>query len=301
MTTPYMTRRQTIVSMLSVSLVPALPGLARAAAPPLAWQGFRGGQNDFYRAPILLSGEREAILIDGSFNYPAGEALVEEIKATSKELTTIYISCNDPDYYFSLKPVAEAFPNARVIAASDTIDLIRKKAEGKLAVWGPVLGENGPQTLDDLVFPEPYDDDTLTLEDTVIDIVTSETMKDRRYLWVEDLKAAFGGVYVFENLHVWIADTPTPQDRANWVAELEALMERKPQIVAGGHADGPADTGYDSLVFTRDYLLAIEEEIARAEDSTTLIAAMQARYPGLGLVNGLEIGAKVAMGEMRWG
>lgn len=102
-------------------------------------------------------------------------------------------------------------------------------------------GENGPQTLDDLIFPEPFDGTTLDLEGTQIDIVNSTQLNDRRYLWVEDLQAVFGGVYVFEGLHVWTAD------------------------------------------------------------STALSAAMKTRFPGPGLEDGLEIGAKVAMGEMTWG
>lgn len=47
-------------------------------------------------------------------------------------LTTIFVSCNDPDYYFSLAPIVDAFPDARVIAASKTVELIKEKAQGKL-------------------------------------------------------------------------------------------------------------------------------------------------------------------------
>lgn len=118
--------------------------------------------------------------MDGSFNFPAGEALVEQIKASGKELTTIYISCSDPDYYFSLKPVKTAFPNVKVIAASATIDAINANVKNKIDVWGPKLGEYGPQSLDDIEFAEAYDKPTLTLEDVRIEIVTSELLHDRR-------------------------------------------------------------------------------------------------------------------------
>lgn len=292
--------RNTFIGLLSVGLAPALPRSSWASAP-LNWAGWRGGENDFFRAPVLPTGQDEAILIDGSFTFPAGRALVEEIRATGKRLTTIFVSCNDPDYYFSLIPVVEAFPEARVIAAAETIAAMRRKALGKLAAWGPVLSENGPQTLDELVFPEPYDGHSLKLEGTTIDIVASKTMPDRRYLWVEEIEAVFGGVYAFAGLHVWTADAPTPENRAHWVAELDALIARRPQIVVAGHAASGVDNGPGSLTFTRDYLLAYEEEVARAASSADLIAAMQRRFPGLGLEQGLEIGAKVALGEMSWG
>lgn len=87
-----------------------------------------------------MTGPTEALLIDGGFTYPDGRALAEAIKATGKTLTTIYVSQSDPDYYFSLKPVREAFPNARVIAASDTIAAMKGNVEKKIEAWGPSWG-----------------------------------------------------------------------------------------------------------------------------------------------------------------
>ena len=48
-------------------------------------------------------------------------------------------------------------------------------------------------------------------------------------------------------------------------------------------------------------LLAFEQELARAANGDALIAAMNKRYPDAGLAAALQIGAKVAMGEMKWG
>lgn len=90
----------------------------------LTWQHFPAGENGFFRAPVLLTGPTEALLIDGGFTFPDGDALVEAIRATGKTLTTIYVSQSDPDYYFSLKPIHAAFPDARVLAASETLAAI---------------------------------------------------------------------------------------------------------------------------------------------------------------------------------
>ncbi|MGO7457794.1 MBL fold metallo-hydrolase, partial [Rhizobium ruizarguesonis] len=83
---------------------------------------------------------------DGGFTYPDGRALAEAIKATGKTLTAIYVSQSDPDYYFSLKPVLEAFPGTKVLSASDTIAAIKGNIEKKLAVCGPFSLSCGPQT-----------------------------------------------------------------------------------------------------------------------------------------------------------
>jgi hypothetical protein len=53
-----------------------------------------------------------------------------------------------------------------------------------------------------------------------------------------------------------------------------------------------------SIRHTKAYLAAFEEELAKAKDSVALIVVMKARFPGLGMDVALDIGAKVATGEM---
>ncbi|MFL6630033.1 MAG: MBL fold metallo-hydrolase [Vitreoscilla sp.] len=299
-----MTRRDFVQTTAAAASATALAGVgqgALAASSPLQWKHFPAGENGFFRAPVLLSGTKEAILVDGGFSLPDGRAVAEAIKASGKTLTTIYISQSDPDYYFSLGPIKAAFPSARVIAASATIAAIKASAEKKLAVWGPQLKENGPQQLADLVIPEAFDGAALSLEGHRIDIVPAEGLENRRYLWVPSLDAVFGGVLVFSGLHVWTADTSTSQARAAWIRTLDAIAARKPNVVVPGHmaVNGSIDTS--AVAYTRDYLVAFDEELAKATDSTALIAAMTRRYPNAGLPAALQIGAKVAKGEMKWG
>jgi glyoxylase-like metal-dependent hydrolase (beta-lactamase superfamily II) len=272
-----------------------------AAQTKLSWKHFPAGPNGFFRAPVLLSGPTEALLIDGGFSYPDGRALAEAIKATGKKLTAIYISQSDPDYYFSLKPVREAFPGVKVIAATATLEAIKGNVEKKLAVWGPQLKENGPQTLSDVVLPEPFDGPTLTVDGETVEIVSAEGVANRRYLWVPSLKAVFGGVMIFSGVHVWTADTQTKEQRTAWVANLDKIAARKPTVVVAGHATADATTDVSGVQHTKAYLLAFEEEIAKAKDAASLKAAMEARFPNLGMGVALDIGSKVAKGEMKWG
>ncbi|MBB3282072.1 glyoxylase-like metal-dependent hydrolase (beta-lactamase superfamily II) [Mitsuaria sp. BK037] len=296
-----MTRRDFVQTAAAAGAAFSLGGAHAQGAAPLQWQALPAGERGFFRAPVLLSGAKEAILIDGGFSLPDGRAVVEAIKASGKTLTTIYVSQSDPDYYFSLGPVKAAFPSAKVIAASATIAAIKGNVEKKLAVWGPQLKENGPQTLADVVMPEAFDGPALQLEGHAIEIVAASELENRRYLWVPSLKAVFGGVLVFSGLHVWTADTPTPQARAAWIRNLEAIAARKPAIVVPGHLAAGAALDVSAVTYTRDYLLAFEEEAAKAADSAALIAAMKRRYPSAGLAPALEIGAKVVKGEMKWG
>lgn len=271
------------------------------AAGRISWTHFPAGEKGFFRAPVLVSGASEALLIDGGFTFPDGRAVAEAIKASGKKLTAIYVSQSDPDYYFSLKPISEAFPDAKVIAASATVAAIKASVEKKLAVWGPQLKENGPQTLADIVIPEAFDGPTLTIDGATIEIVPAEGLANRRYLFVPSLNAVFGGVLIFAGTYVWTADTPTKEQRSAWIATLDKIAARKPTIIVPGHMMPTAATEISSVAYTKAYLLAFEEELAKAKDSAGLKAAMIARFPDLGMGVALDIGSKVATGEMKWG
>ena len=278
-----------------------LAATVKAAATALQWTYFQADENGFRRTPVLLSGEKEAILIDGGFTLSDGRAVAEAIIKTGKRLTTIYVTCNDPDYYFGLRPVVDAFPDAKVIAKPTTVAAIKANVEAKLAVWGPQLKANGPQTLADVVIPEASEATSLALEGKVIEVVEMADMHDRRYLFVPSLEAVFGGVLVDSGVHVWVADTATPELRAAWVKALDGILARAPKIVVPGHQTADAPQGLEAVKFTRDYLLAFEVAMKNSKDSAELIAAMTRQFPDLADVSSLELGAKVAKGEMKWG
>lgn len=297
-----LTRRDALKFSLAASAISIIPlATSQAANSTLKWQYFQASEDGFRRTPVLVSGKKEAILIDGGFTLSDGRAVADAIKSTGKSLSTIFVSCNDPDYYFSLRPIIEAFPDAKVIAEHATVAAIHANIEGKLATWGPQLKENGPQKLSDVVIPTASDLKALTLDGDKIEIVEISDMHDRRYLWVPSLKAVFGGVLISSGIHVWVADEATPAKRQAWIKALDAIAARKPKIVVPAHQTEGAPQGLDAIKFTRDYLVAFHEEEVKAKDSAALIAAMTKRYPNLADVSSLELGAKVAKGEMKWG
>ncbi|OWV87952.1 MBL fold metallo-hydrolase [Rhizobium sp. N122] len=301
-----MINRRTTLKAIAVTAAVLLPlatsGAAQQEKSALSWTAFKAGEAGFLRAPVLVTGKTEAVLIDSSFSFSDGKAVADAIKATGKHLTTIYITTNDPDYYFGLAPVHQAFPDARILAAPDTVALMRNNAEGKIKAWSPVLGDNGPKLVSDIIFPEASDIDTLSVDGEKLEIVTAPGVKDRgRYIWVPSLNAVFGGVAVFGGMYPWVADLPTVEERKAWRAALDGILARKPKIVVPGHGTATWPTDVSSVSFTRDYLIAFDAEAARAADSKALIAAMKKLYPDAAMPISLELGAKVAKGEMTWG
>lgn len=141
----------------------------------------------------------------------------------------------------------------------------------------------------------------LTVDSEAVEIVPAEGLANRRYLWVPTLNAVFGGVLIFSGVHVWTADTPTKEQRATWIANLDNIAARNPSIVIPGQMDPAAPTGLAAIEHTKAYLLAFEEELAKGGGAEALKAALGARFPNLGMGVALDIGSKVATGEMKWG
>ncbi|PHV11546.1 MBL fold metallo-hydrolase [Chitinimonas sp. BJB300] len=246
----------------------------------------------------LIIGKKEAILIDAQFSTADGAKLVEKIKQSGKKLTTIYISHGDPDFYFGLEPIRAAFPQARIVATQPTIDHIRHSMQGKLAFWGPKLGENAPKQV---FVPSRLKGNSLTLEGKKLEVIGLKGPNTEvSFVWIPALKAVVGGVPVVGNEHVWMADAQTKEARADWLKTLQKIEDLKPEVVVPGHFSEGSPQTLASVHFTRDYIKAFEREMTKAKNSAELIAAMKQQYPQLEDVSSLELSAKVVMGEMKW-
>ncbi|BCL74411.1 MBL fold metallo-hydrolase [Jeongeupia sp. HS-3] len=272
---------------------------ALAATPALQLDVYNPGSKSIFPVSSeLVSGKKDAVLIDAQFQRNDAEALVQKIRASGKKLTTVYISHSDPDFYFGLDVIKAAFPDAKIVATPQTVAKIKASMDGKLAYWSPILKDNAPKSL---VLPEPLKGNTITLEGKQIKVVGLDgASPDHTFVWIPAIKTVAGGVVVFGNMNVWVADTQTPASRQNWYQTLSRIEALKPKTVVPGHFAADAPHTVASVKFTRDYLKAFELEAAKAKDANALIAAMVQRYPQLGRDATLEMSAKVIKGEMKW-
>ncbi|MEU5039880.1 MBL fold metallo-hydrolase [Streptomyces griseorubiginosus] len=249
------------------------------------------------KTATLVTGEREALLVDAGFTRADGHRLAAEILDSGKSLTTVFVSHADPDFYFGAEVIADAFPEARFVATPLVIEHIQHSFEGKLKAW-EALGPNLPTRLVDLT--ELTGD--LTLEGHTFELRGGpEGLPDRHYLWQAEHQALLGGVLLFQQEHVWVADTPTADDRAAWIGVLDEMAALQPELVVPGHRLPGTAADASAITATRDYLVAFEEELGRAADGAALTEALVKRYPDHGMLIAAQIGAKVAKGEMTWG
>lgn len=269
------------------------------AAPPLAVKVYNADANSFNVNSTLVYGEKEAMVIDAGFTRADALRIAANVLDSGKQLTTIYVSQADPDYYFGVEFLKAIFPQADVVTTPAVLQKLAPKVAGKLAFWGPKMGANAPRQP---VLPRALEGTTLTLEGQTIEIRgTQGLLAHRPYAWIPSIQAIVGNIGVFGNMHVWTADTQTPAERAAWVAQLDEMAALQPALVVPSHMRAGTAVDASAITFTKDYLLTFEKQLAATPNSAALIGAMKQAYPQLtegGL--SLDIGAKVNKGEMKW-
>lgn len=237
-------------------------------------------------------------IVDAGFTRADGHRLVAAVLDSGKRLKTIFISYADPDYYFGLEVLVDAFPDAVVLATRIVVDHIRASFEGKLTAW-KTLGANLPTRHPQI---EALHDDFVDVDGYRFEVKGAPpALPDRSYLWNADYRAILGGVLLFQNEHVWTADTPTVELRKAWIELLDELSSLDAELVVAGHRLPGTPNDSTAIDYTRNYLEEFDRIIDRSDDGTAMTAALVSAYPESGMLIAAEIGPKVAKGEMTWG
>ncbi|KYN90300.1 MBL fold metallo-hydrolase [Vibrio cidicii] len=271
---------------------------AGVMAKPLTLEVYNADGNSFHVNSTLVYGDTEAMVVDTGFTKADALRIAAKVLDSGKTLKTIFISQADPDYYFGAEVLKQLFPQAEVVATPAVRAKIAEKLQGKLAFWGPKMGANAPVNP---LLPTAYQGKTLSLDGETIEIRDSEgELAHRPYLWIPANRAILGNVAVYGNVHLWMADAQSNQERHAWAEQLQQMAELKPQVVIPGHMTANTVTDSSAIRFSQSYLTAFDHAKSNSKDSAMLIKTMLASYPDAGLPMALEIGAKVHTGEMKW-
>ncbi|AKL16879.1 MULTISPECIES: Vmh family MBL fold metallo-hydrolase [Citrobacter] len=243
----------------------------------------------------LVSGPKEAILFDAQFSTKDGEQLVQMIRASGKTLKAIVITSGDPDFYFGLQPIVNAFPQVKVLATPQVVDHIRATKEAKLQFWGPQMKDGAPTSL---TVPQATTQTQFTVDGEPLELRHSNDYA--AYIWIPANRAIIGGTGVASGIHVWTADTQSEEQRSTWRNVLSEMQSLQPTQVVPGHYIGERPTGDKAIRFTQDYLQSFEQVLGAKKGSDYVIKTMTAAWPGLADASSLELSAKVNSGEMKW-
>lgn len=260
-----------------------------AFAGPLQTKVFTGSPGGFLVDSTLVTGDKDAILIDAQFDRADAHRLVAEILEAKKNLTTVYITHGHPDHYFGLEVIHQAFPKAKLVALPKTVEEIKKTAAGKVKQWGPMYGDN---LTSNPVIPTALAGTTLTLEGQTLEIHGGAQGDDSNnsYVWIPSTKTVIAGDIIYRGVHVWTAETKVDQRKA-WRKTLDELAALKPTTVIAGHKDPKLDDTAAGIDQTRAYLDAFDAAVASSKTSDEAQAKVKKQYGTLQLDIILKLGA----------
>lgn len=269
---------------------------ASAFAAELSYKVYNPqAQGIFPVTSTLISGEKDAVLVDAQFSVNDAKNLVKIIQDSGKNLKYIVITAGDPDFYFGLEPLVQAFPDAKVIETPEVVKHIEATKEGKFAYWGPILKNGAPSQV---IVPSAIEDKTIVLEGEKIEIKSPG--KYASYLWIPSNRTILGGVGLSSGIHLWTADAQTEKERNEWRKTLKQMNRLNPRAVIPGHYIGDIPTGAQAIDFTYQYLVDVDQVLKDHKDSASVIAALKEKYPNLAEESSLELSSKVLTGEMEW-
>lgn len=249
------------------------------------------------KTATLVTGADQALLIDAGFTRADGHRLAAAVLDSGRDLGAVVISHADPDFYFGAEVIADAFPGARFLATPAVAAAMAAKYEGKLKAWAQ-LGANLPTRL---IETEPLTGD-LQFEGHTFELRGGPAgLPDRTYLYQPEDRAILGGVLVFADEHVWVADTPRDEQLDAWDALLAEMQALEPALVVPGHRLPSAAADAGAIAYTREYLAAFRRIAASAPDGPSATEQLLKAYPQAGMQIAAQLGPKVVKGEMSWG
>jgi glyoxylase-like metal-dependent hydrolase (beta-lactamase superfamily II) len=243
----------------------------------------------------LISGERDAVLVDTFFTLDHSAQLVEQVAASGKNLTHIYVTHAHGDHFFGINVLKRRFPDVRAVAATSVVDRIGERIAGDTQL----LRARFPGQLpDDPGTPERLDGASIELEGhALIPIDTGHTdSADSTSLHASAIGLIVAGDVVYNGIHPFLAET-TARTRLEWIAALDRLAALEPRAVVAGHKipdhdDDPRNVG-ETRQYLRDFI-----RLDRATDTPrALFDAMIELYPDRANPGSLWAGAIAAKSE----
>src|SRR6185295_4309401 len=244
----------------------------------------------FWTNSVMIEGAHEVMLVDAQLTKTNAEKVLQAIRETRKPLSLIYITHEHADHFLGLEVFRGAYPRVRIVATSAVVVRINQVYQEKIDKWKQLLGSSATT---DVVPIEPFDGSTITFENSHIEVlkhIQGDTAENTM-LWIPGQGILVGGDVVFNNMHVYTAETDT-QARGKWLNSLNTIRALQPSAVIPGHSKSGAPLDASTAVdFTETYLRVFEEERNKAKDPDGLIKAMKARFPSADLFLAIERGA----------
>jgi glyoxylase-like metal-dependent hydrolase (beta-lactamase superfamily II) len=278
-------------AVISLLFLISWPSAFAGGQPRFSIKVFTSPDDQFWANSVIIEGEHEVMLVDAQLTKTNAERVLEEIQKTKKPLSVIYITHEHADHFLGLEVFRNAYSGVRIISNSEVVDRINEVYQEKIEKWKQLLGSAATSQV---VAIEKFDGDSIKFEGSEIEVLKNiqGDTNQNTMLWIPRQKILITGDVVFNNMHVYTAETDT-QARRQWLNSLNKIKALKPTVVIPGHSKIGAPLDATTAVdFTENYLLAFDEELKKAKDPDSLMNAMKERFPSADLLLAIERGAK---------
>jgi glyoxylase-like metal-dependent hydrolase (beta-lactamase superfamily II) len=231
----------------------------------------------------LISGERDAVLVDTPITVEQARALANWVAARGKNLTTIYATHGHGDHFFGASAVLERFPGARFVARPEVIKIMREQAspESLATFWNPRFPG---QISSEFAIAEELTGNVINLEgqDLVSVPLGFTDTASTTCLHVPSIGLIVAGDAAYNGVHLHLSESPDQQKRQEWIAALDKMESLKPRAVIAGHkrfgnVDSPKILGE-----TRKYIRDFERLAIQTMPPRELYDQMLKLYPDWG-------------------
>jgi len=256
-----------------VFMTPGIP-IATSDLPP-------GVKEAYFQAiaSTIIYGKQDAVLVDAYMTVKQTDALADWVAASGRNLTTIYITHGHGDHWFGMGSLLERFPNARAVATSDVIRVMRRHASPELLdrVWKASFPGQIP---DRLVIAEELKGNVINLEGH--DLVAVELgHTDTDYttcLNVPSIGLVVAGDAVYNDVHLYLAES-NAESRREWIAALDKIESLKPRAVIASHKRPGNDDDPRIIEETRQYIRDFDRFAEITTTAQELYDKMLELYP----------------------
>ena len=227
----------------------------------------------------LITGERDAVLVDAVMTSGQAAELANWVAATGKDLTTVYVTHGHGDHWFGLGMILERFPDAKAVAIPSVARNIASQIGSDFieTFWKPRFPGQIP---DHLAGVEELEGGRFELEGeelVAVDLGHTDT-DDTTALHVPSIGLVVAGDAAYNDVHLYLAESDAA-GRRSWLTALDTIEKLSPRAVVAGHKRPERADDPTILEQTRQYIRDFEALAARTTTPLELYTEMTARHP----------------------
>ena len=253
-----------------------------SAQIPVVTSDLPPGASEMEWSPIsstLISGKRDAVLVDTAITVDQNQKLVDWIAQSGKNLTAIYATHGHGDHFFGVNTIQKKFPKARFVATSEVIAVMRKQASVPVveSYWNPRFPGQIDSTLS---IADELKDGVFELEgEQLISVPLGHTDTDSTTcLHVPSIGLAVCGDALYNDVHLHLGESNADR-RKEWIAALDTIESLTPVAAIAGHKRPGAPDTPSNIEATRKYIRDFDRIAYHTKTALDLYNEMLAIYP----------------------